>query len=91
VPRAGTSLAAAAAAVAAACGGAGCGKTQRQTRTTDAAPVELVSVAALNDGGVARPGGAVGRGANGGGEVAPGRGPGAGGGARVEPGADRDD
>jgi hypothetical protein len=90
VPRAGTSLAAAAAAVAAACGGAGCGKKQRQTRTTDAAPVELVSVAALNDGGVARPGETEEREPNDGADVATALAPGSAVRARIEPDADLD-
>lgn len=49
--RAGITLVAAAAAAAAS---GGCGK-KRQARTGDAAPVELVSTAALGDGGVGRP------------------------------------
>ncbi len=88
--RAGTSLAAAAAAVAAACAGGACGKKQRQTRTTDAAPVELVSVAALNDGGVARPGETEEREPNDGADVATALAPGAKVRARIEPDADLD-
>lgn len=57
--RAGLSLAGAAAAVVATVvvwGAAGCGNKKRQTRSSDAPPVELVSVGALSDGGVAKAG-----------------------------------
>lgn len=91
--RAGTRLAAAAAAAAATVAlgaGGACGKKQRQTRTTDAAPVELVSVAALGDGGVARPGETEEREPNDGADVATALAPGAAVRARIEPDADLD-
>ncbi len=91
--RAGVSLAAAVA-VAGAAGaisaGAACGKKQRQTRTSDAAPVELVSVAALNDGGVGKAGETEEREPNDGADVATALVPGATVRARIEPDADVD-
>ncbi len=77
-----------AAACALACGA--CGDKKRQTRTSDAAPVELVSAAALADGGVARPGETEEREPNDGADVATALSPGGGARGRIEPDADVD-
>ncbi len=70
--------------------GAGCGKKKRQVRTGDAAPVELVSVAALSDAGVGKPGEAEEREPNDGADVATPLAPGGGAHGRIEPDTDPD-
>ena len=71
-------------------GGAACGKKKRQVRTGDAAPVELVSVAALADGGVGKPGEAEEREPNDGADVATPLAPGTAARGRIEPDLDVD-
>jgi hypothetical protein len=90
VRRAGTWLAAGAAVAVALGAGAGCGKKKRQARTGDAAPVELVSVAALGDAGVAKPGEAEEREPNDGADVATPLPPGTAARGRIEPDTDVD-
>lgn len=84
--RAGISLVTAAAALAAA---GGCGK-KRQTRTGDAAPVELVSTAALSDAGAGAPAEAEEREPNDGADVASALAPGTTVRGQIEPDADVD-
>lgn len=88
--RAGSWLAAATAAAAVLGAGAGCGKKKRQARSGDAAPVELVSVAALADGGVARSGEVEEREPNDGADVATPLAPGTAAHGRIEPDLDVD-
>jgi hypothetical protein len=87
VQRAGSWLAAAAAAIAM-CGA--CGKKKRQTRSSDAAPVELVSVGALADGGAATPGDLEEREPNDGADVATALPPGGAVRGRIDPDTDVD-